>query len=90
MNNLARTLRTLGLRARVDATEHAACATLLVSTLDPGLKDRTSVRLTEMEARALVKAWDPQRADELLVLFAQTHRDQTSIPPADQPETSSR
>lgn len=82
MTDLAHTLRDLGLRARVDG------ATLLVSTLNPGLKDRTSVRLAEFEARALIKAWDPQRADELLVLFAQTHRDQTSTPPADQPETS--
>lgn len=88
MNNLARTLRSLGLRARVDPAEHAAGTAIFVSTLNPGLKDRTSVRLAEFEARALVKAWDPQRADELLVLFAQTHRDQTSTPPADQPETS--
>jgi len=88
MNDLARTIRSLGLRARVDPAEHAAGPTLLAATLGPGLKDRTSVRLAEFEARALIKAWDPQRADELLVLFAQTHREDTH--PADQPETSSR
>lgn len=80
MTDLAHTLRDLGLRARQDG------ATLLVSTLNPGLKDRTRVRLTELEARALIKAWDPQRADDLLMLFAQTHREDTH--PASQPETS--
>lgn len=88
MNNLAHTLRDLGLRARVDVSEHPAGSTLLVSTLNPGLKDRTRVRLTEMEARALVKAWNPRRADELLVLLAQTHREDTH--PADQAATPPR
>lgn len=88
MTDLAHTLRDLGLRARVDASEHPAGSTLLVSTLDPGLKDRTRVRLTELEARALIKAWDPKRPDELLVLFAQTHREDTQ--PADQAEAPPR
>lgn len=82
MTDLAHTLRDLGLRARQDG------ATLLVSTLNPGLKDRTRVRLTELEARALIKAWDPKRPDELLVLFAQTHREDTQ--PADQAEAPPR
>jgi hypothetical protein len=68
MNELAHALRDLGLRARIDGDS------LLVSTLDPGLIDRTSVRLSPPEAAALLKAWDASRADELLVLFAQRHR----------------
>jgi hypothetical protein len=67
---LARSLRNLGLRARIDGDS------LLVSTLNPGLIDRTSVRLSVPEAEALLKAWDGSRPDELLVLFAQHHRGQ--------------
>jgi hypothetical protein len=60
-------LRSLGLFAR------ATSDGIDVATLD-GLRHVTRRTLSEPEALALIKMWDPERADELLDLVAQTHR----------------
>jgi len=58
-------LRSLGLFARTTA-----------DGIDVATR-ATRRTLSKPEATALIKAWDPERADELLDLFAQTHRPPT-------------
>jgi hypothetical protein len=76
---IAQRLRSLGLFARTTPDG------IDVATLEPAEVGLPYLRirrtLSEPEALALIKMWDPERADELLNLVAQHHRANASNPP---------